>query len=428
VVLIERADRLGGLLASEKGPEGAWFDHGTHIPAETGHPAVDSVLFSEMSEPPWRELGQQLAGNFTFGRLVDGPAPDLRLMPPEVYRQGMVELLDSALEPSPARARSAEDDLLSGFGPTITEHLFRPALRKLLGLELGELAPGAHQLFVSRVIALTGTASKALKQLPELDARLAFHHATEAVSTRRAWYPTEGGCGRWIDDLQRTALADVDVRPSTQVVALRTSGAWITALELTSGEVFETDRLVWTLPSVTLLPLLGRPMPDGMTRPQFVQSDLHHLIFDRPFLTDRHYVACLDPSVDVFRVTLYPNLRGDGASAPYSCTVGVLQPPTRSATLHSPADLVPQLQRIGAVSPDARLVWSRSTSVPMGFPVQTPAFHDDSARIEAAATEGLCNLTLAGRNGSAFFLPDVLQASYEAMRPDPSREHAASSR
>ena len=38
-----------------------------------------------------------------------------------------------------------------------------------------------------------------------------------------------------------------------------------------------------------------------------VYTTLHHIAFDRNFLTDVYYIQCYDPKLSTYRVTLYPN-------------------------------------------------------------------------------------------------------------------------
>ena len=40
-----------------------------------------------------------------------------------------------------------------------------------------------------------------------------------------------------------------------------------------------------------------------------VYTTLHHVAFDRSFLTDVYYIQCYDPKFSTYRVTLYPNIK-----------------------------------------------------------------------------------------------------------------------
>src|SRR5687768_10173523 len=101
VVVLERGAGLGGLLSSRDGPDGTWFDHGTHVPQETGDPEVDALLFAGMTAPPWRRIDVLRAGSYSFGRLNEvSPFPDLRGLPQAVYASAVVDLLEGVLDPS----------------------------------------------------------------------------------------------------------------------------------------------------------------------------------------------------------------------------------------------------------------------------------------------------------------------------------------
>lgn len=48
VVLIEKEERLGGLLTSYQDHSAISYDYGTHIPCQTNIPEIDSIVFDYM--------------------------------------------------------------------------------------------------------------------------------------------------------------------------------------------------------------------------------------------------------------------------------------------------------------------------------------------------------------------------------------------
>ena len=123
VTIIDREPALGGLLGSVR--HGAhWFDHGTHIPQETGHPALDELLFAALEPAEWQSIDVVRAGH-VFRAALDSvsPFPSLAALGASAHDRAVVELLERS---APAVGhQSSADELRATFGPTITELVFR---------------------------------------------------------------------------------------------------------------------------------------------------------------------------------------------------------------------------------------------------------------------------------------------------------------
>jgi phytoene dehydrogenase-like protein len=418
VVLLEREPELGGLLRSIDDPMGTAFDYGTHIPRETGIGEIDELLFSDMLEPEWNSFDMQRPGNVFAGTLNDrSPFPDLNRLPVDLRRRAASELLDTAELPSDSATLAAQ--LEATFGPTIAAHVFSPVLERFYGRTLDELAPDAHSLFFTRVVAFTPEETRRLKQLPRFDAKLAFHSFEEGVAGLRSFYPRIGGVGRWPRDLhRRLLLAGVDVRTEHAVVEVVHEAERVTTLTLDDGTVVGCDRLVWTISPYLLLRAARLAIPERSRPPDLLRTELFHFVMDRPIGTDLHYINCFDPSLVSFRWTLYPNLRaaGDGN---HNVTVEVLQP-TSEPRRASSAAVIDELKTFGVVDPRSHPLASRTDLVAGGFPVPTPVFKAATVLHRQRVLDALTNVDLVGRGlGRAFFIRDVIVQCFESFVSHP---------
>ena len=412
VAIVEAGQHLGGLLSSSEGADGAWFDCGTHIPQETGLAAVDEILFDGMRDEPWHELGPLHAGNVFKGVLNEHtPFPDLNLLGTTDHAIAVSELLRV---PSVAGApASCADHVRSTFGETVTREVFAPAMRKLLGRDLDALAPRAHELFLSRVVALDPDTTRELKRAPHVDAVLAFHSGLESSSPRRAFYPAHGGSGRWISDVAARRLTNVDQHLGVTVEEVVAGGQRVERVRLSNGGWLPVDELIWTTPAIAYARAAALPVPDGVTRPVLRSTQLHHLVLDGDLHTDTHYFTVFDEDLELFRATVYRPLRREG---PPSCTLEVMSDAPASDASTQLDRLVHELRLIGVLGPRTRVVSSEAAAIRDGFPVLTPEFLDSARAIADLCQSSTENLRLLGRStGRVFFMRDVLADCHEQL-------------
>lgn len=411
VVLVERAPALGGLLRSVRAPDGTPYDFGTHVPAEADRGPVDELMLAPLRAEPgaWCEHRVLRAGNYFAGRLnADSPCIDARALPPDAYEKGVKEFLAS--EPPETPPAGLAEHLESFYGPTFAEAVFGGPTRKFFGRPASGLSSKAHALFfLPRLVALDPEETRRLKREPRYDRKLAFHSFRESPSSVRAFYPRAGGAGLWIEGLERSLrAAGVEVLTGESVASLAGGRA-----RLASGRELDAAPLVWTTPVFECLKAAG--VPPRSAPPDLRQTTLVHLAFDRPFATELQYLTVMDPRLASFRVTLYPSLRQEeGQSAPYNCTVELLDSPGAAAP--SPDAVEAELAAMGLLAPGARRLDARVDRIPGGFPVMTPAFLASAAEQLEAARRALPGAVFVGKaRGSAWFTPDVLRETQREL-------------
>ena len=416
VHLVERDTRVGGLLRSTQYRGGLSYDTGIHYAVETGNPKIDSILFEGMTEDNWHVFTTSLPqGNVFGGRLNrDSGCIDARMLATDLQARGLVEILDG--QAAPDDVPHLAEELEAEYGPTYTEHIYRPVMRKLAGHELEQLAPGAHDGFdISRLIVLPSRAAKRLKTLPEYDKCIAYTKTHDGRSSIRKFYPSDGGIGKWPEMLaRRLADAGARIHTATTIDAVTADNGRITSVTLSDGQVLPCDLLIWTVP----LPLLARALGTGVsgTAPEFRHVLLLHYLFKRGVTPDLHWISIYDETAVSYRVTLYDNIAPGNDSNGSRVTVETLWS-------EYPKDIEKIARRVGdelgelGLVDDARSGEFRGHEwIANAFPLQLAGRRPEAPA--PSVIDELTNLVAAGRStGTTFSQPHILEAVMSGVEP-----------
>jgi len=403
VCLVEKEDRLGGLYRSFRNESGLTFDCGTHLLRQTGINELDDLLFAGVRGSDWKVFETLHAGGY-FGGVLNSESPfvDATRLPTRVYQEGMIELLER-VEASHCPL-TLKEQLQQIYGPCLTANLFEPILRKYYGCSLDSLVPNAHHIMgLARILGFTPLASREIKKSSVYDGKIGFHSFREGAGNLRSFYPVTGGVESWIELLrsQMEESGNIIVRCGESVRHVEHDHGAVRRVQLDGGETIGCSHLVWSVPVALLLKACQADIPG---RPPQVRLTTHlfHFAFDRPFLTDVHYVHCHEPSMRTFRVTLYPNMQG-ATTGSYHLTAEVL------STLGEQSDeLLPhvqaELKQMGIVARAAVREFSRAESLPGGFPLPTPELEASLEQQAEGASRLFENVTLLGRARGKHFL------------------------
>jgi len=421
VCLVEREQRLGGLYRSFTNESGQAFDCGTHFLRQTGIGPLDELLFGDVTGSGWRVFDTLHAGGYYGGVLNAGsPFVDATMLPTRTYQQGMVELLERVEELD--NPDTVEDQLHQIYGTTLTKNLFEPILRKYYGCSLDRLVPDAHHVMgLSRILGFTPSASREIKKSRVYDGKIGFHSFREGAGGLKNFYPVTGGVESWIELLrsQMDRSGRVVIRTGASVQCVESDQGIVNGVLLDNGETVPCSQLVWSVPAALLLKACGVEIP-GRPPLERLTTHLLHFAFDRPFLTDAHYVHCHEPTMSPFRITLYPNMQGDPTGR--HLTVEVL-----TTSDETGADLTPKVQselrQMGIVPAEAVCEFSQVDTLPGGFPLPTPELSEAIEMHAETAGRLLENVTLLGRaRGKNFLTSQVLTDVFESISELSRRE------
>lgn len=420
VVLLDSAPEIGGLLRSYE-VDGFAFDYGTHFANRTGIDELDDLLFGGF-ESEWIEFPALRAGNRWNGVLNEAnDNPDVNTLGRDLHDRCLAELLSAPGWTSDEAPGSARRYLLAEYGPTLVSEFFDPVLKKFTGLASEDLHHQANRLFnLKRFAVLDPSSTDELKRSERFDAKVSFHHRDRFGGHRACLYPRSGGIGTWIGQLAgKLEAAGVEVRSDARIEGIGTEGDRVGHL-LVNGDRIGVDHLIWTAAPAAFCKLAGTGF-DG-PRPQSRATVLAGLVFDRPFLTDCHYVTVFEPLLKSFRATFYPNFRNDGQGR-HAATLEFMCGPHEMEGSDWIVTAVDELSEMGTVAEDARLLSGHVKFIPNGFPVQTNESVEGLAR-QVESIRNFANVDLGGRSsGEGWFLDGLIRGAYEAALK--VAEHAA---
>lgn len=380
IILIERSENLGGLLAGIEYPDqGLYFDQGTHILQETGDTTIDAILCGAVAPENLLMFpaGEgDLAGIIFDGRLQENSHfPDLRR---GSSTQSIVASIRNHLaEDNPVTDVDPTAPLLAvasaRFGNVYAQTLLAPMLAKLYSLPAERLSafamllPGLTRVIIDDFDAwLTNSVNLRYRAIAgNPDQRLLPAHMWHG---RRSFYSRRRGSRAFVDGLEDalrtngveiatgTAITSIDLKRST-LICTRADGV---------QESFQADGMVLSIGAIGAAKLLGVDIKSFGVQPAIPHWNVNMLV-EKPSRSDLCYVYGLDDGCDWYRLTNYRAFSGDAHDRRLTIEV-VGHRSVDPATL--PAKLAAQLH-------DAGILDSNATSfadvhrLPAGFPSPT---------------------------------------------------------
>lgn len=292
VVVLEAADRPGGLAASTVDPAGFTWDRGGHV-VFSHHGEFDRLLLEVLGD---RVLHHDRSSwVLAAGTWVPYPFQNnLHRLPPDVAEACLVGLVEAATGPSAAPVGPGGDDFASWaaatFGPGVVEHFLGPYNRKVWATEPTELASS----WIAERVSLVDWRAAVGRVVRGLD------DISWGPNNRFA-FPAEGGTGRiWEEaaapfaDRIRYASPVAEVRPDERLV--RTEG----------GAELPYDRLVSTMPLDQLVARVAGAPPEVRAAAASLVHNTVHVVgvgYEAPLVDDRSWLYFADPAVPFYRAT-----------------------------------------------------------------------------------------------------------------------------
>ena len=424
VVLIEQSESLGGLLNSVADDAGNYYDQGTHIPASTGIAEIDEILFNlPQFSKNWHTFTQLKTGNYFAGEWdLETQTIDARKLDSALYKQGIGEFMSLTSE---SEADNIEQYLRETLGVVFYQYLAKPVINKLYGSDVSftDLAKNTsiNYFGATRIKAFNASLSRVLKQHPEFDKKLGYHSAAEfeallvaqGTNLPNYYYPNNPkGAQVWIDQLQAKAESlGVEIRCNSQVLDIEYQDDLVTAFSLSDGSRIKCDLLFWSAPPVFALKAANLSIANY--KPIFRTANILHFTFDKqPLNRESHYLWNWDPCSDIFRVTLYNNLR---QSDKYQVSAEVLR--YKADPIYTLEQGIIDLKNMGVISPDTKMKSGCVQKIDNTFPVPTHEFCNTTQLNYETLTNSFKNIIVSGRfSGRCWLLSDVLALAHKELK------------
>jgi phytoene dehydrogenase-like protein len=431
VVVIERENRVGGLLRCFDYGEYGVFDYGMHNMYETGIAPLDELLFSLLPEKDWQilERGARDLAGVVFNGIVqhNSPFPDLRSLPRKQWETCVLGFFRQ-LETQESRGHgSAWEDVNTRMGTAVAE-VIDLALRKQFGKPAQELAPFATRLTtLSRVVMFSEGPFADLMGSSMLRDRLAWPEQrtlpAQWQSGRKAYYPRQYGMYRVINALlARLQAAGVEVLTGAQVQSLEMKDGRINSLTVEHGPVkraISLERIVWTSGLPAVAQLLDLDLSGYRFDPPRKTVVVNLLLRHPPNMGDLYYLYCYETGCHTFRITNFTGYcEGAHRAGGWPVAVELLLDAPLPGAAGIKRMALDELNRFKVVASDGDVIFSAVEPLATGFPMPSvnnfQALSDIRERI--AATK-LNNLTLLGilSEENVFFQRDVLTQTWNKL-------------
>lgn len=431
VIVIERENRVGGLLRCFDYGEYGVFDYGMHNMYETGIAPLDELLFGLLPKDDWQllERGARDLAGVVFNGIVqlNSPFPDLRSLPRQQWESCVLGFFRQLEAQESEGHDSAWEDVQTRFGTAIAE-VIDTALRKQFGKPAQELAPFATRLTtLSRVVMFSEEPFANLMESSMLRDRLAWpeQRTLPALweSGRKAYYPRKYGMYRVIDALcARLQATGVEVLTGAQVQSLEKADGRVKSLVVEHGgstKQIALQNLVWTSGLPAVAQLLGLNLSGYTFDPPRKTVVVNLLLRQPPRMGDLYYLYCYEPGCHTFRIT---NFTGYCEGAPraggWPVAVELLLDAPLPDTEGMRRLALDELKRFKVILSDEDVIFSAVEPLVTGFPMPSvnnfKALSDIKERISAAK---LADLTLLGilSEENVFFQRDVLAQTWNKL-------------
>jgi protoporphyrinogen oxidase len=318
VVLIDAADKAGGLFGSWSYPKFGTYDRGIHIFQDTGVAEIETVIRGALPEPQWNILQgprREIAGLFYNGRLQFNSAfLDLRdHVNKETLFGGMLPHLNQGI-PNNDAEMSFTESITEKFGKPILDRVITPIVEGIYGKKVDELQLLASTLTpFHRVILFDEKNMLDLMQSEVIRARCAYpeqrllpeRYSSGLVS----YYPKQFGLQKIIDSLLADFVRDGGaLHLGSSITSFYGKSRRLTGIRLensTGGAVIENiDRCIWTAAMPTLYKaLLGHQSPLLHYDLPLQTWILNLSLMEKPKMEDLYFFYSYLTNGNIFRVS-----------------------------------------------------------------------------------------------------------------------------
>lgn len=409
VYLIEQEKKIGGLFCSKKF-YGLSFDQGSHFIKATGIKTLDKIITYGMNKKNWNMLGNlKGAGYFRSKLNSNSPFFDTRLLNKKIYKKGINQILK--IKKNFNRPKNLNDQISKNFGNIFTKYVFDPVInKKSFKCNLEELDINTHYHFgLGRILAFSPEEARRIKKNKIYNQKFSFHSYKEGQSYLNSYYPKKGGSEEWIKLLRKQLLKlKVKIITNTKVQKISCKNKKVNFIELKGEKKILCSKIFWTIHPGLFLKLSNiNPGNQNPRKIKKIFTTLHHVVFDRDFLTDAQYIQCYDPKLSTYRVTLYPNIQNNNKSffkrkrKLYHLTSEVISSQIPKIKILQ-KKVISELYSMNIVSKKTKVKFKFSENLLNGIPIPTTILKKQGEKIIKHAKKKIKNVYFLGKASGAY--------------------------
>ena len=402
VILVEAADKIGGLLNSIYPFNDEFsFDFGPHFPRETGIPEIDKILYAseDLSKYSYLKVGSYNKGLYEKSGF-----------PFDFHLENRSEYFSDMNPNRPISKKNLLVQLYDTFGEGYSKNLIIPILEKFFKEDISCLKSDSHKLFsLDRIITLTERETIDRKTNNDYyDKNLAFHSYEYGLSTKKSLYPKFGGIGSWIDELKKKLINNgVEIKTNSYIDKINTERNKVKSIIFGNTE-YQLENIFWTVPLIHLNKHISVEFSNKIER---LNSLLIHYTIDSDYLTGLFYIQCNDSNLKSFRITLYDNFSSMCHKSFKRITVEILYKNDEIVEENIEDLIFDELKTIGVISLDTNFVNHKAHMLKNTFPI--PKNQDEAS---TNFNSSFSNIHFFGKSYSEkWFMEEIITEIYESI-------------
>ena len=382
VIVIEKADKVGGLLKSFDYGGGRVFDHGVHTFYETGIAEIDDFMQSVLPVDDWHFMERyerDLGGSWYNGTTqYDTPYIDLQSIMPSLRENYIASLFGNLNFDEPLISdESAINYAIRRYGENIAQNVIRPVIEARQGIS----ADDVHWLAIKiqgldRIKLLPSKSVEVLSEAPSFQGRIAFpnqrNYPAKYLSNKRSYYPAKFGLGSYIEKMvEALQNSGIEIYTSTSIEHFSYRHDKISEVRIRQNDNkfndFKVDKVYWSVGMPALMASLDLSTQSySFDRPdQTVICNL--LVRNKPRCGGVYYIF-FHGHERIHRVSFgYNYSRQPLNDNGYPISVELIYPGTVSVD-NCALDVVKWLKEAGILEDKNEILFSAVEKFPGGYP------------------------------------------------------------
>ena len=312
VNLIEKDNKLCGLYNNAWEKNNLCFSYGSRAILQTGIDDIDEILNKILPNEEYSKSKDNLK-EFSYQNeqvLNYTNCLDARLLPKNLFLSGKAEMLDITEAEGNKNPKNLSQYCKDTYGKIFTEHLFRPAIKKLTGLSLEEVEKDTiHTHGINRIIIADEDESKSLKSKSDFnDSRIAFAKYDNNKSNMTKMLPLNSGYSDFSNRVKKYLQnsENINLHMNEFITDVKFEEKKIIEVHTLSQTIKNIDYILWTIPSPIFAKVLDIDI-SVLKRPKFRNTIFFHYIFSGQLNTDAYFIYNYDNNFINYRTTLYNN-------------------------------------------------------------------------------------------------------------------------
>lgn len=429
VHVVEKTDRLGGLLKSFDYGEYGHFDYGAHNILETGIEELDDFYLNLFPQDKWQAtttINGQLRAltGLMYNKKLQHNSPFIDLREHEKLAEYIGDFFTNLNKQTNTfedlQKKDAYSYSLYLFGKKISDEIIVPAIKKLYGTHPKDL--NSMVMFLtqfSRVVLFEEHLMEELVDLKNISSRLSYTEQmnlpSKYLTHLRSLYPKDYGIYRVIDAIEeKLKEKGVIFHMNSTINNINVKDSHITSVEI-NNEQLQIDHLVSSV-GLNVLSYLLKLDLSAYVPDKHPKTVITNILLDKPLKSgELCFMYSYDEGTQIFRVDNYLNYcSGAVRNGLYPISIESLhfEEPNKKELEKK---LISELKEYNMLEEGTKIEFIQTEILDYGFPLLTQnninINNDLRQKIKSLNLDNLTTIGILSEEG-LFFESHVIKDSY----------------